>query len=506
MGIQKIIMSRPSLAMKFMSTAPSSLHVRSGHKHAMTTLKEAVSRTTAYPQFLEECGVELPANPSFEDFEQLPVIDKKSYVERFRLLERVLDGRLDTGYTLETSSGHSGAVHYWPRTAEEDEIFPTYMEFAFRQFYGIGQKTTLVIISLALGTWTSGEKMSQALRQIAATGRYRMTVVSPGTDVEEILRIVQEISPSYDQTVLVGYPPFVKHVLDQGEALGMDWKDYRMRLGLGGEGYSEEWRSFMSERIGVDPDRDLLAVSGGYGAADLGMSVGREYPLTVLIRRLASRDRGLAAALFSHGVPNLLQYSPTRMYVEEIGGELVFTARAGIPLVRYNIHDSGGVLAFDHVMEMLSDFGYEPAQLLSSIGYSTKHVWRLPFFYCYGRSDGTVSVCGALVYPEHVSAALSLAKDTAVLGYKSEVATDDSFGQEFHVHLEMRGDVVEADIPTMARAYRSVLFDGLQAVNPEYADASKRRARGVVPIVHIHRVGEGPFAADVGTIKHRYTT
>lgn len=183
MGIQKIIMSRPSLAMKFMSTAPSSLHVRSGHKHAMTTLKEAVSRTTAYPQFLEECGAELPANPSFEDFEQLPVIDKKSYVERFRLLERVLDGRLDTGYTLETSSGHSGAVHYWPRTAEEDEIFPTYMEFAFRQFYGIGQKTTLVIVSLALGTWTSGEKMSQALRQIAATGRYRMTVVSPGTDV-----------------------------------------------------------------------------------------------------------------------------------------------------------------------------------------------------------------------------------------------------------------------------------------------------------------------------------
>lgn len=506
MGIQKVIMSNPSLAMKFMSTAPSSFHVRSGHRHAVATLNEAVSRTVAYPRVLEEHGVDLPANPSFEDFEQLPIIDKKTYVERFGLLERVLDGRLATGYTLETSSGHSGAAHYWPRTADEDEIFPTYMEFAFRQFYGIAEKATLIIISLALGTWTSGEKMSQALRQIAASGRYRMTVVSPGTDSDEILRIVQEISPSYDQTVLVGYPPFVKHVLDEGEARGMDWKDYRMRLGLGGEGYSEEWRSFMSERIGVDPDRDLLAVSGGYGAADLGMSVGREYPLTVLIRRLASRDRRLAAALFSHGVPNLLQYSPTRMYVEEVGGELVFTARAGIPLVRYNIHDSGGVLGFDHVMEMLGDFGYEPAQLLSSIGYSPEHVWRLPFFYCYGRSDGTVSVCGALVYPEHVSAALSLAKDTAVLGHKSEVVTEADFGQKFHIHLEMRADFSDADSASMTRAYQDSLFQGLQAVNPEYADASKRRARGVVPVVHVHRVGCGPFAEDVGTIKHRYTT
>lgn len=504
MGVQKMIMSNPSLAMKFMSKAPSSLHVRSGQKHALATIKEAL-RTEAYPRLLEEWGVELPGNPSFEDFEQLPTIDKKSYVERFPLLERVLDGRLDTGYTLETSSGHSGAVHYWPRTAEEDEIFPTYMEFAFRQFYGIGEKTTLIIISLALGTWTSGEKMSQALRQIAATGRYRMTVVSPGTDSAEILRIVKEISPHYDQTVLVGYPPFVKNVLDEGEALGMDWKDYRMRLGLGGEGYSEEWRTFMSERIGVDPDRDLLAVSGGYGAADLGMSVGREYPLTVLIRRLASKDRGLAAALFSHGVPNLLQYSPNRMYVEAVDGELVFTARAGIPLVRYNIHDSGGVLAFDHVMAMLSDFGYEPAQLLSSIGYSPEHVWRLPFFYCYGRSDGTVSVCGALVHPEHLSAALSLARDTAVLSHKAEVLTDSAFSQSFHIHLEMRGEVLDADIAPLARRYQTALFEGLQSVNPEYADASKRQARGVVPVVHIHRADAGPFANDLGTIKRRYT-
>jgi len=506
MGVQKFVMSNPGLAMKFMSKAPSSLHVRSGQKHAVATLGDALHRTTAYPRFLEEQGVTLPSKPAFEDFEQLPLIDKRSYVGRFPLLDRVLDGRLDAGYTLETSSGHSGDVHYWPRTAEEDEMFPTYMEFAFRQFYGIGENSTLIIISLALGTWTSGEKMSQALRQIAAGGRYRMTVVSPGTDVEEILRIVQEISPHYERTVLVGYPPFVKHVLDEGEARGMDWKDYRMRLGLGGEGYSEEWRTFMSERIGVDPDRDLLAVSGGYGAADLGMSVGREYPLTVLIRRLASKDRGLAAALFSRGVPNLLQYSPTRMYVEEVDGELVFTARAGIPLVRYNIHDSGGVLAFDHVMEMLGDFGYEPAQLLSNIGYSPEHVWRLPFFYCYGRSDGTVSVCGALVYPEHLSAALSLARDTAVLGFKAEVVTDPGFGQGFHIHLEMRGEITDADGELLARTYQTSLFEGLQTVNPEYADASKRRARGVVPIVHVHRAGAGPFAADVGTIKHRYTT
>jgi phenylacetate-CoA ligase len=505
MGAQRFIMSRPRLAMKMMSSMPSGVHVRSGRRHVLTTLKEALTRTRAYPRFLEERGVTLGRNPTFEDYEGLPVMDKDSYIKKYPLADLVLDGRLDTGYTLETSSGHSGDVYYWPRTPEEDDLFPTYLEFAFRQFYGIGEKSTLIIISLALGTWTSGEKMSQALREVAASGRYRLTVVTPGTDVTEILRIVQEISPLYEQTVLVGYPPFVKHVLDCGDAEGLDWKSYGMQLGLGGEGYSEEWRTFMAERIGRDADRDLLAVSGGYGAADLGMTVGREYPLTVLIRRLASKDGALCEALFPDGVPNLFQYSPSRMYVEELGGELVFATRSGIPLVRYNIHDAGGVLAFDDVLAVLSEFGHDPGTLLSGIGFSNEHVWRLPFFYCYGRSDGSVSVCGSIVHPEHLTAALCIARDTAVSGHKAEIVVDAEFRQAFHVHLELHDDVIAGNPGELADRYEKILLDGLREVNTEFRHASADHIAEATPVVHVHPAGTGPFAKDKKKIKRRYT-
>ena len=180
------------------------------------------------------------------DFAKLPLTSKRSYVDRYPLNELCLDGRLDCAYTIERSSGHSGGSYYWLRLPEEDQLFPQYLEHAFVQFYGMDVKSTLVLITLTLGTWTSGEKMGQALRQVAASGKYRMTVMTPGTNPEEILEIVQDVSPHYEQTVMVGYPPFIKTVLDEGLHRGLDWKSLNMKIGLGGEGYSEEWREHVA--------------------------------------------------------------------------------------------------------------------------------------------------------------------------------------------------------------------------------------------------------------------
>ncbi len=115
---------------------------------------------------------------------------------------------------------------------------------------------------------------------------------------------------------------------------------------------------------------DLLAISGGYGAADVGMTVGREYPVTVLIRRLCAKDEELASTLFFGGqetdgtLPSLLQYNPATVFAEEVDGELVFTALSGIPIVRYNIHDRGGVLPFARVMQAARDRGYDLSAML----------------------------------------------------------------------------------------------------------------------------------------------
>jgi phenylacetate-CoA ligase len=506
LSMQKIVMKNPGLMRLFMSRAPSSVHTKGGRRKVDEVLEVASTRTIAYPTVLREHGIDPGRKLTHEDLPELPLLDKKSYIDRFPLEELTIDGVFHGGYTVEKSSGHSGGTHYWFRTPEEDELFPQYLEYAFRQFYHIDQVSTLVIMGLALGTWTSGEKMAQALRQVAATGKYPLTIMSPGNDLEEILEIVEDISPNFFQTVIVGYPPFVKHVLDTGAERGIDWRAFNVKVGLGGEGYSEHWRSAVGDLIGVDTEKDLLAVSGGYGAADIGMTVGREYPLTVLIRRIALQDEALRNELFGHEIPNLFQYSPSGVFIEEVENELVFTVRSGIPLVRYNIHDRGGVLAFDHVMDVLADFGYDVATMLEDRGYTPGDLWRMPFFYCYGRSDGTVMLAGVNVYPESVTSALTVAGMNEIAGHKIGAAVDDtSYSQRLLVHLEHRSsDLGEADAAMLAERYREVIVDGLKQVNKEFRNLHDAAPDMATPLIRVYSMGSGPFASDQGKIKRSY--
>ena len=66
---------------------------------------------------------------------------------------------------------------------------------------------------------------------------------------------------------------------------------------------------------------------------------------------------------------------------------------------------------------------------LEKRGYGAEQVWRLPFFYVYGRSDGTVSVVGANVFPENVQAVLADAHDVDVVTFKLKVETTSEFSQ-----------------------------------------------------------------------------
>ncbi|MBE0476541.1 MAG: phenylacetate--CoA ligase family protein [Coriobacteriia bacterium] len=507
MSMQSVVMSKPSLTRLFMSRAPESLHVKGGASNAARVVQAAVTRTRAYPAFLGEHGVTPERALRPEAFAELPLTSKRTYVERFALDELCLDGKLTSAYTIEKSSGYSGGSNYWFRTPEEDALFPAYMEFAFRQFYRIDTTPTLIIIGLAMGTWTSGEKMAQALREVAATGKYPLTITSPGINLDEILETVRDISPYYGQTVIVGYPPFMKSVIDEGIERGIDWASLNVRLGLGGEGYSEEWRAHVASKIGVDTSRDLLAVSGGYGAADLGMSVGREYPLTVLVRQLATADRGLARDLFgSAEVPNLFQYSPSSYFIEEIESELVFTVLSGIPLVRYRIGDRGGTMGFEHVMQVLDGHGYDAASRLADLGYDRSELWQLPFFYCLGRTDGAIMVGGLNVYPENVGTVLLELDDEELLGHKIASATGaDEYSQRLLVLLEHRDESLPPEAAErLAREYAPLIAEGLKRVNKEYRRLSVAAPALAEPVVKVYGRGRGPFAADAGKIKRKY--
>ncbi|RJQ50895.1 MAG: phenylacetate--CoA ligase family protein [Actinobacteria bacterium] len=496
-----------------MSRIPDSVHDRKGREYAVRVANEAIKRTRAYPKFLKEKGVGTSQIESYEDFQRLPLTTKKEYIDydKFALSDLVLDGRISQSYTIETSSGYSGTPYYWPRLPQEDEMFPTYLEFAFTQFYNVHERSTLVVITLALGTWISGEKMAQALREIAATGKYPLTVITPGSKEEEVISLVKDLAPMYEQTIIVGLPSFIKILIEDGQQAGIDWKKLNVRLGLGGDSYSEAWRNYMAKRIGIDPDRDLLAISGGYGAADIGMTVGREYPLTVIIRRLAERDKELARALFhcrgdnGQGLPSLLQYNPATVFIEGVEGELVFTTLTCIPLVRYRIHDRGGVISFSEVMSALSSCGYDVVSLMEEKGYTKRDVWRLPFFYCHGRTLDQVSSGGALIYTENVEAALSAAEVDEIVNFKIESVVDKDENTRCMIHLQHRSsDLTEAEAEALSKEYHDLLLARLQEVNRVFKSIYETNPKVADPLITVHASTSDLFFEDKGKIKQKH--
>ena len=76
------------------------------------------------------------------------------------------------------------------------------------------------MVCFPLGTWVGGLYTLACARHLAAKG-YPITVVAPGNNKAEILRVIPELAVHCDQTVLLGYPPFIKDVIDTGTAAGL---------------------------------------------------------------------------------------------------------------------------------------------------------------------------------------------------------------------------------------------------------------------------------------------
>ena len=68
------------------------------------------------------------------------------------------------------------------------------------------------------------------------------------------------------------------------------------------------------------------------------------------------------------------------------------------------------MLPFARMTEICRDFGLDPARRAASTR-SAAPVLRLPLLYVHGRSDSTVSVHGANIYPEDVEWGLGEAPD-----------------------------------------------------------------------------------------------
>lgn len=374
-------------------------------KTALSLFRNVATTVPAYQQFLSENNLSPESVQTFDQFQALPLITKDNYIKRYPLKDRCRDKGLKRCDMVAASSGSTGSPTLWPRSFTDELQVATRFEQIFYDSFEADKKSTLAVVCFALGNWVGGMYTTNCCRYLAQKG-YSITTVTPGNNKAEILRIVRALGKEYEQTVLLGYPPFLKDVIDTGIAEGMQWLQYQVKLVMAGEVFSEEWRNLVCDRLGAQhPHRDSASL---YGTADAGV-LGNETPLSIQIRRFLSATPKAARNLFGESrLPTLVQYDPTSRFFETEDKQLIFSGDGGVPLLRYNIRDTGGIIAYPQMLEFLSSYGYDPTTEFES--YDNPEVKRglrpFPFVYVFGRSDFTVSYFGANIYPENVTVGL----------------------------------------------------------------------------------------------------
>lgn len=472
------------------------VHASSEPARPLLELFERTATTVpAYAKFLREHGVEPARIRTLEDFRKLPLTTKANYHHRFPLPERCREGDLSESHMVAASSGSTGEPTFWPRAFVDELSVSERFEQVFHDSFAADTRRTLAVVCFPLGTWVGGMFTASCCRHLSTKG-YPILLVTPGNQKAEIFRVVRALGPLFEQTVLLGYPPFLKDVLDAGLAEGVPWHSYALKLVLAGEVFSEEWRTLVSERAGMaNPVTDFASL---YGTADGGV-LGNETPLTIAIRRFLAERSDVAQALFGEArLPTLVQYDPWQRYFEEHERTLVFSGDGGVPHIRYHISDSGGVFPYQALIDRLHGFGFDAEQAARKAGAARLH--RLPFVYVFGRSHFAVSYYGANVFPDTVSIGLEQPETRAFVTGKFvlEVKEDAERNRQLTIAVELAPGVAAA--PELAERIARAILAVLLRLNSEFANYVPAERR--LPAVTLWPAGD-PEYFPIG-VKHRY--
>ncbi len=462
---------------------------------AIQLFHRVANSVPAYQSFLQSQGIEASQIQTFADFQTLPWLTKDNYIRPYQLSELCYQGKLTNCDFIAASSGSTGQPTFWTRLVSDEWEIARRFEQIFRHSFQAETGSTLAMVCFSLGTWVGGMYTANCCRHLAAKG-YPLTVITPGNNQGEIFRTVRQLAPMFDRLVLLGYPPFLKDVIDRGLAEGIPWSEYNVKLVMAGEVFSEEWRDLVISRLGsTDTAYDSASL---YGTADSGV-LGNETPVSIVIRRWLAQNPNAAKELFGESrLPTLVQYDPISRFFETQAGTLLFSGDNGIPLIRYHIADRGGLISYQTMTEFLADWNFDPISQLSRPGTA---LYPLPFAYIFGRSNFIVSIYGANVYPENIQVGLEQPeiRDWVTGKFVMEIQQDSDRNAYLSLTVELAPGIDAP--PDGSQAIAQSVRTQLLRLNSEYANYVP--AERQLPQVSLLPFGD-PEYFPVG-VKHRYT-
>lgn len=407
-------------------------------RRTLELFHRAAAEVPAYGDFLKRSGIHPQKIRSFADFQSVPTVDKKNYLRQYPPEKLAWGGTYRRQLVWTSTSGSTGDPFYFPRgTALDWESSITHELFLKNSSHG-ADGPTLAIVGFGMGVWIGGLITYRAFETAARRGGYNLSIITPGINKAEIFSALKNLAPRFRQVIFAAYPPFTKDIIDEAPGQGINLKKLNMRLLTAAEPYTENFRTYLAEKAGVrNLYRDTMNV---YGSADIG-TMASETPISILLRRLAARNRKLFQGMFGGivKVPTLAQYNPAFISFEALDGKLLLTGDSALPLVRYDIGDRGGVMSFAEATAMADGQGIDLKKEIKKAGIADC-VSELPFVYVYERSDFAVKLHLHDIYPEIIRDAL-LAPDVrhALTGkFRMAAKYDRSQDQYLELNVELK--------------------------------------------------------------------
>ncbi len=452
---------------------------KKGAERALRLFHVVAKRVPAYKAFLKKHRVDHEKITTLEDFSQVPVTDKNNYIKAYSAKERSFDGTLSPSSIIAVSSGTSGTPTFWPRSHKQDIEAVLLHDLIYRHLFFIHSFKTLIVICFPMGVYVSG--VATLLPTWLLSAGYKNTsCVSAGNNKKEVLRALEFLAPDFEQVVLVGHPFFVKDVLESAFDAKLSFLKKKVRALFCSEGFSEEWREYVHSVAGT---KDPFSFISTYGSSEM-LLMAQETPMSIMARKMFNANpearRGLVD---TDTTPSLFQYNPLSRFIETTGNkDLLFTSESGIPLVRFNLKDSGRVVSFNSMEEALSKNFPDWRKSIKSAGYP---VWKLPFVSLEGRSDQTIIFYAANIYPENIKVALEHGKYLRLLTGKFTMIKTETGSKEqiLSVHIELAPNVLPEHVDT--KELSRTIFQKMKEVNREYADAVAHTSKDLRPRVRL---------------------
>lgn len=459
--------------------------MREGEKKALQVFHSASEQVPAYKDFLKKNKINPRFIKTLEDFRHVPPTTKENYIEKYDIEKRCWNGNFENIHIISTSSGTSGAPHFWPRNLSS-EVEGAYMhELLLSSLYDIEKKKTLFLNGFPMGSWIAGT-FTLACTHLMSWKEYPLVSIHPGYIVEPIITLLEKMAPKFEQTIIAGHTPFLKEVIEIALRKGINFRKTKVILLGTGQGITENWRAYILKLLASKDYYHTMV--NLYGSADANL-MGFETPLSIFLRKILSGNQKLKKKVFNdERLPSLYNFDPRIIHLEEHDRQLHITKDTGAPLIRYNIQDEGSVLSFQNLMDFFphidQEIKREQAQILTM---------KLPFVYLFGREKFMIKIYGANVYSEHVQHALNHKSLQPILTgrYILEMGYDDSQNPQMICRVELIEGVNIED--SLIATIETVFVEEVRKINSEYNYVLNEMGTKARPVIMIHLHGDSKY-------------